>query len=115
MQAILFGLVGKSAIFLFQVIADELVGTSCFPGGLASAVLGAFCHFLIAFTAAAVFWTASRKPKFAVRHSNCIRPGLWNHGLRLSDLRCLASLAYQIKIALPPSTSLRSGLFFFGE
>jgi hypothetical protein len=62
------GLEGKSPVHLFQVIAGGLLGMSSFRGGLATAALGAFFHFLIATTAAAVFYLASRKLKFLVQH-----------------------------------------------
>ncbi len=60
-QSVLFGINGRSPIFLLQAIAGGLLGEASFRLGLASAVLGAFCHFLIAFTAAAVFYAASRR------------------------------------------------------
>jgi hypothetical protein len=67
--AVLFGLKGKSPVYLLQAIAGGLLGMSSFQGGLATAALGAFFHFLIAFTAAAVFYAASRKLTFLVKHS----------------------------------------------
>jgi len=67
--AVLFGLNGKSPVYLLQAIAGGLLGMSSFQGGLATAALGAFFHFLIAFTAAAVFYAASRKLTFLVKHS----------------------------------------------
>ena len=66
--AVLFGLKGKSPVYLLQAIAGGLLGMSSFQGGLATAALGAFFHFLIAFTAAAVFYAASRKLTFLVKH-----------------------------------------------
>jgi predicted ABC-type sugar transport system permease subunit len=46
--AVLFGLKGKSPVYLLQAIAGGLLGMSSFQGGLATAALGAFFHFLIA-------------------------------------------------------------------
>ena len=63
------GLEGKGPVFLFQAIAGGLLGMSSFQGGLATAALGLFCHFLIATTAAAVFYLASRKLKVLVKHA----------------------------------------------
>lgn len=60
---------GKSPVYLFQAIAGGLLGMSSFQGGLVTAALGAFFHFLIATTAAAVFYFASRKLKFLVKHA----------------------------------------------
>jgi hypothetical protein len=54
---------------VFQSIARGLLGRSAFDGGLASAALGVFLHFLIATTAAAVYWAASRKLRVLVRHA----------------------------------------------
>jgi hypothetical protein len=60
---------GKSPVYLFQAIAGGLLGMSSFQGGLATAALGAFFHFLIATTTAAAFYFASRKLKFLVKHA----------------------------------------------
>jgi hypothetical protein len=61
------GLEGRSPMRLLQGIAGGLLGMETFQKGLASGALGAFFHFLIAFTAAAVFYIASRALKFLVR------------------------------------------------
>jgi predicted permease len=53
---------------VFQSIARGLLGSSAFDGGLATAALGVFLHFLIATTAAAVYWAASRRLRLLVRH-----------------------------------------------
>src|SRR5580704_192704 len=63
------GLEGRSPVSLLQGIAGGLLGMSSFQGGLATAALGVFFHFLIATTAAAVFYAASRKLTFLVKHS----------------------------------------------
>jgi hypothetical protein len=46
---------------LLQGIAGGLLGPGTFRGGWATSALGLAIHFLIAFTAAAVFYAASRK------------------------------------------------------
>jgi hypothetical protein len=46
---------------LLQGIASGLLGRASFQHGWATGALGLAFHFLIAFTAAAVFYTASRK------------------------------------------------------
>jgi uncharacterized membrane protein YagU involved in acid resistance len=63
------GLEGKRPVYLLQVIAGGLLGMSSFQRGLATAALGAFFHFLIAFSAAAVFYAASRKWTLLTKHS----------------------------------------------
>ena len=55
---------GISAIRGLQGIASGLMGAKAFAGGWETAVLGAACHFFIAFCAAAVFYLASRKITF---------------------------------------------------
>ncbi len=52
---------------LLQGIAAGWLGPASFNGGTATAALGLAFHFLIAFTAAAVFFVASRKLTFMVR------------------------------------------------
>ena len=104
--AILSGLEGKGPVHLFQAIAGGLLGMSSFQGGLATALLGAFFHFLIAFTAAAVFYVASRQLKFLVRHA--IPSGLL-YGVVVyvfMNYFVLPLSAYHTKIALPPMAEL---------
>src|SRR6266702_5895587 len=52
---------GTGSIRMLQGIASGLLGQRSFEGGMATAGLGLAIHFLIAFTAAAVFYAASRK------------------------------------------------------
>lgn len=58
----------KPAVVL-QGIATGLLGPKSFSGGWQTAALGAICHFFIAFSAAAVFYTASRQLTFMTRHA----------------------------------------------
>lgn len=46
---------------LLQGIASGMLGKDSFAGGWATAALGAACHFFIAFSAATVFYLASRR------------------------------------------------------
>ena len=97
---------GKSPVYLFQAIAGGLLGMSSFQGGLVTAALGAFFHFLIATTAAAVFYFASRKLKFLLKHA--IPSGLF-YGIAVYVVMRYAVLplsAYHVKIALPPMADL---------
>jgi uncharacterized membrane protein YagU involved in acid resistance len=96
------GLEGRSPVRLFQGIAGGLLGMSSFQGGLATAALGLFFHFLIATTASAVFYVASRKLTFLVEHS--IPAGLL-YGVAVwifMSFIVLPLSAYHTKIALPP-------------
>jgi hypothetical protein len=52
---------GVSPGRLLQAIAGGLLGPASFHGGLGTSALGLAIHFLIAFTAATVFYSASRK------------------------------------------------------
>lgn len=54
---------------LFQGIAVGWYGPRSFQGGWKTAAVGAFCHFLVAFTAAGVFYLASRKLRFMTAHA----------------------------------------------
>ena len=104
------GLEGRSPISLLQGIAGGLLGMSSFRGGLATAALGAFFHFLIATTAAAVFYLASRKLKFLVKHA--ILSGLL-YGVAVYVFMSYVVLplsAYHTKIALPPMSNLITGI-----
>jgi len=58
---------GVSPIRILQGIASGLLGPKSFAGGWKTAALGAVCHFFIAFSAATVFYVASRKLTFMTR------------------------------------------------
>ncbi len=49
-------------------IAAGLLGPQAFGGGTGTYVLGIFLHFLIACTAAAIYFGASRRLRFLVQH-----------------------------------------------
>lgn len=51
---------------IFQSVAAGLMGRSAFQGGAKTAALGLALHFFIAFSAAAVYYAASRKIKFLI-------------------------------------------------
>jgi hypothetical protein len=100
------GLEGRGPVSLLQGIAGGLLGMSSFRGGLATAALGAFFHFLIATTAAAVFYLASRKLKFLVKHA--LPSGLL-YGVAVYVFMYYIVLpisAYHTKIALPTMARL---------
>ena len=52
-----------------QAIASGLLGVKSYDGGMRTAVLGVFLHFLIAFGAATVYYLASRKIGFMTEHA----------------------------------------------
>jgi hypothetical protein len=58
---------GTSPVRILQSVASGLLGAKAFEGGATAAALGLFFHFLIAFTAAAVYYAASRKLDVLVR------------------------------------------------
>jgi uncharacterized membrane protein YagU involved in acid resistance len=64
---LVYGLFGLKPIPLLQGIAAGLLGSRSFTGGLSTAALGLFCHFFIAFSAAAVYFAASRRFSFLLR------------------------------------------------
>jgi hypothetical protein len=60
---------GVKPILIMQSIASGWEGLSAFQGGWRTAALGVALHFLIALTAAAVFYVVSRKLTFLIRHA----------------------------------------------
>ena len=62
-----FGLKGLSPIQVLQYIASGLLGPKSFDGGWQTALFGTVLHFGIAFSAAGVFYGASRKLLFLKR------------------------------------------------
>ena len=54
------GLHGGVPLRVLQGVASGLIGRSSFSGGLATALLGLLCHFLIAFGAAGAYYGVSR-------------------------------------------------------
>jgi hypothetical protein len=54
----------RPPVRLLQSVASGLLGSRAFQGGLGTAVLGLALHFFIAFSAAAVYYAASRKLVF---------------------------------------------------
>jgi hypothetical protein len=61
---------GLKPVDVFHTVASGAVGRpAANAGGLKTAALGLFFHFLIALTAAAVYYLASRKIRFMVTHA----------------------------------------------
>jgi hypothetical protein len=51
---------GNGPLWTFQSVTGGLLGAKTFAGGLPTAALGLFLHFIIATTAAAVYYLAGR-------------------------------------------------------
>ena len=66
---VVYGFFGAKPVPLLQGIAAGLLGPRSLSGGLAAAALGLVCHFFIAFSAATVYFVASRGLQFAVNHA----------------------------------------------
>jgi hypothetical protein len=66
---VVYGFFGARPLRLLQGIAGGLLGPRTFDGGLATALLGLLSHFLIAFSAAAVYFGVSRVAPFILEHT----------------------------------------------
>lgn len=60
---------GVTPVRVFQSISAGLFGSASFTGGAKTAVLGIVLHFIIATTAAAVFYLASRQLRLLIDHA----------------------------------------------
>jgi hypothetical protein len=66
---LVYGMFGAKPIPLLQGIAAGILGPRAFAGGLTTAALGLLCHFLIAFSAATVYYAISVGFPFVVQHA----------------------------------------------
>jgi hypothetical protein len=66
---VVYGFFGAKPVRLLQGIASGLLGPKAFDGGLATALLGLVCHFVIAFGAATVYFVASRAIRFLIQQA----------------------------------------------
>lgn len=66
---VVYGYLGAKPLRLLQGIAGGLLGPRTYNGGIATALLGLLCHFVIAFSAAAIYVAGSRLAPFLVRHA----------------------------------------------
>jgi uncharacterized membrane protein YagU involved in acid resistance len=66
---VVYGHYGRPPMRLLQGIAAGLLGPRSFEGGIATALLGLFCHFFIAFCAATIYFTATRWVTFLLEHA----------------------------------------------
>jgi len=65
---IVYGRFGLAPIRLLQGIAAGLLGPRSFDGGIPTALLGLLCHYVIAYSAAAVYYAASRAMPILMEH-----------------------------------------------
>jgi hypothetical protein len=61
-----YGGLGIPPLRLLQGVATGAIGASAYSGGVPTALLGLFFHFVVAFGAATVFYFASRGLRFLV-------------------------------------------------
>jgi len=66
---LVYGFFGAKPIPLLQGIATGVMGPSARQGGLPTAALGLFLHFVIAFGAATTYFIASRFLSFLTKHA----------------------------------------------
>ena len=64
-----FGFLGAKPLWILQHIAGGVFGARSMQMGWTSALLGLIFHFTIAFTAAAVYYLASRTIRVMVEHA----------------------------------------------
>jgi hypothetical protein len=116
--AIVFsGFRGVPALRVLQSVAGGLLGAAAFDGGLPTAVLGLFLHFFIAFSAAAIFYAASRRLPFLTRQAvlSGVLYGVVIYGVM--NLIVLPLSAYPRKVTFTPlslAINLFVHMFFIG-
>ncbi len=74
---------GGSALWVLQSISSGLFGKEAYDGGWRTAALGLGIHFLIATTAAAMFYLASRRFSWLIEHPGWSGP-LWGVAVYLA-------------------------------
>ncbi len=66
---VVYGSMGLKPVRLLQGIAGGLLGPRTYDGELATVLLGLFCHYFIAYSAATVYFAASRVAPFLIQHA----------------------------------------------
>lgn len=66
---VVYGWFGSKPIPLLQGIAAGALGPRSFQGGMATAALGLFFQFFIAYCVTATYYAASRKMRFLLQHA----------------------------------------------
>jgi len=108
---------GVPPMRILQSVASGLLGASAFKGGLSTAALGLALHFFIAFSAAAIFYLASKAIPSLTRHP--VVSGLFYGFLiyAVMNLVVLPLSAYPRKVSFPLLvlvTGLFVHMFFIG-
>jgi hypothetical protein len=93
---VIYAFRGVAPIRILQSVASGLMGPAAFTGGGKTAALGLALHFLIATTAAAVYFLASRRLPALVRN-----PKLWG------SLYGISVWAFMSFVVLPLSSARR--------
>ncbi len=98
---------GVSPVRVLQSVASGLLGAGSYEGGAGTAALGFALHFVIAFTAAAVYVLAARQLPTLVRH-----PWLWGAAYGIAvflvmNLVVLPLSAFPNEVSLPPLALLK--------
>jgi hypothetical protein len=83
---------GRAPLRVLHSISSGLLGKAAYDGGVATAVLGVILHFVIAFGACAVYYTASRRLPFLVRRPAVAGP-LYGIGVYLFMYRVVVPLS----------------------
>src|SRR5439155_26339151 len=66
---IVYGAMGAKPLRLLQGIAGGVLGPRAYNGGVRTALLGLLLHFIIAFSAATLFFLATRFVRFLIDHA----------------------------------------------
>ena len=116
--AIVFsGFRGVPAIRVLQSVASGLLGSAAYESGPATAALGLFLHFFIAFSAAAIFYIASRRFHLLTRQA-VISGVIYGAAVyAVMNLIVLPLSAYPRRVTFPPlvlATGLLVHMFFIG-
>ena len=93
---VVYGYFGAKPVRLLQGIAGGILGPRTFQGGFATAALGLFCHFFIAFSAATVFYFASR-----------YLPALFQYAVLCGALYGVAVYFFMNRIVVPLSNAAK--------
>jgi len=94
---VVYGFFGAKPIAILQGIATGVLGSSARQGGLPTAALGLFLHFVIAFGAATVYFVASRFISF-----------LTEHAITAGFLYGIAVYFFMQRVVIPLSAARRS-------
>lgn len=107
---IILGQRGTTPLQVLQSIASGLMGRSAFEAGVPAGVLGLFCHFVIAFGAATVYFLAARR--LPILTEQAVLCGLlFGVGVYLfMNFVVLPLSAFPLKMSYPPRVLLRGCL-----